>query len=104
MSEKDLQVHSAEYVRTGFSRRPGLLSGRSDRFRWAHHSCSRLLLSRRQRMGLYETPGAFEAMQHGACTRLMGVHLVKDAGHSVVEEQVKQVNRLLKDFLHQAQT
>jgi pimeloyl-ACP methyl ester carboxylesterase len=43
-------------------------------------------------------------MQHGACTRLLGVHLVKDAGHSVVEEQSDQVNRLLIEFLRQAKT
>jgi pimeloyl-ACP methyl ester carboxylesterase len=53
---------------------------------------------------VYQTPGAFEAMQHGACTRLMGVHLVKDAGHSVVEEQPEEVNRLLIEFLRQAKT
>ena len=52
--------------------------------------------------GVYQTPGAFEAMQHGACTRLMGVHLVKGAGHSVVEEQPEEVNRLLIEFLRQS--
>jgi len=51
---------------------------------------------------VYQTPGAFEAMQHGACTRLLGVHLVKGAGHSVVEEQAEQVNVLLVDFLREA--
>jgi pimeloyl-ACP methyl ester carboxylesterase len=52
--------------------------------------------------GVYQTPGAFEAMQHGACKRLWGVHLVNGAGHSVVEEEPGQVNRLLTDFLRQA--
>jgi hypothetical protein len=51
---------------------------------------------------VYQTPGAFEAMQHGACTKLLGVHLVKGAGHSVVEEQPEQVNRLLIEFLRGA--
>jgi pimeloyl-ACP methyl ester carboxylesterase len=52
--------------------------------------------------GVYQTPGAFEAMQHGACKRLLGVHLVNGAGHSVVEEQPRQVNQLLTDFLRKA--
>jgi hypothetical protein len=38
-------------------------------------------------------------MQHGACTRLLGVHFVKGAGHSVVEEQPAEVNRLVVEFL-----
>jgi pimeloyl-ACP methyl ester carboxylesterase len=41
-------------------------------------------------------------MQHGACTKLLGVHLVKDAGHSLAEEQPLEVNKLLVEFLHQA--
>ena len=46
-------------------------------------------------------PGAFEAMQHGACTRLLGVHLINGAGHSLAEEQPEEVNKLLIGFLRQ---
>jgi len=105
MSEKDLQVYSAEYLRTGFQ--GGLDYYRGD----LTASAGRLTIdvpacyiAGASEWGVYQTPGAFEAMQHGACTRLMGVHLVKDAGHSVVEEQAEQVNRLLEDFLRQART
>jgi pimeloyl-ACP methyl ester carboxylesterase len=52
--------------------------------------------------GVYQTPGAFEAMQRGACTKLLGVHLVKGAGHSVAEERPEEVNRLLVEFLQRA--
>jgi pimeloyl-ACP methyl ester carboxylesterase len=41
-------------------------------------------------------------MQRGACTHLLGVHLVDGAGHWMAEEQPQQVNQLLIDFLHRA--
>jgi pimeloyl-ACP methyl ester carboxylesterase len=103
MSEKDLQVYSSEYLRTGFQ--GGLDYYRGDLTAFAVRTIGVpvCFIAGAGEWGVYQTPGAFEAMQHGACTRLMGV-LVKDAGHSVVEEQAEQVNRLLKEFLHQAQT
>jgi pimeloyl-ACP methyl ester carboxylesterase len=33
------------------------------------------------------------------CSRLVGVHFVKGAGHSISEEQPEEVNRLLIAFL-----
>jgi pimeloyl-ACP methyl ester carboxylesterase len=51
---------------------------------------------------LHQSPGAFERMQHGACTHLLGVHLINGAGHSLAEEQPGQVNGLLLDFLRRA--
>jgi pimeloyl-ACP methyl ester carboxylesterase len=40
-------------------------------------------------------------MQHSACTKLLGVHRAKDAGHSLAEEQPEQVNKLLLEFLRE---
>jgi pimeloyl-ACP methyl ester carboxylesterase len=104
MSERDLQVYSAEYLRTGFQ--GGLNYYRGDLTAFAGRTIDvpACYIAGASEWGVYQTPGAFEAMQHGACTRLRGVHLVKDAGHSVVEEQAEQVNRFLNNFLHQAQT
>ena len=102
MSEKDLQVYSAEYLRTGFQ--GGLNFYRGDLTASAGSSIDipAYFIAGASEWGVYQTPGAFEAMQHGACTRLMGVHLVKGAGHSVVEEQPEEVNRLLIEFLRQS--
>lgn len=52
--------------------------------------------------GAYQTPGAFEAMQREACTKLLGVHPVNGAGHSVAEERPEEVTRLLIEFLQRA--
>jgi pimeloyl-ACP methyl ester carboxylesterase len=104
MSEKDLQVYSVEYLRTGFQ--GGLNYYRGDLTAFAGRTIDvpACYIAGANEWGVYQTPGAFEAMQHGACTRLLGVHLVENAGHSVVEEQAEQINRLLMDFLRQAQT
>ena len=48
---------------------------------------------------IHQKPGAFEAMQAGACRDLRGVHLLPGAGHWVQQEQAGAVNRLLLDFL-----
>jgi pimeloyl-ACP methyl ester carboxylesterase len=102
MSEKDLQVYSAEYIRTGFQ--GGLDYYRGDLTASATRTIDvpACYIAGASEWSVYQTPGAFESMQHGACTRLLGVHLVKGAGHSVVEEQPEEVNRLLIEFLRQS--
>jgi len=69
---------------------------------FAEHAIARGVPRDKIWLGVYQTPGAFEAMQRGACTKLMGVHLVKGAGHSVAEEQPEEVNRVLLEFLQRA--
>lgn len=49
--------------------------------------------------GVRQSPDAFESMKREACTDLRSVHLVDGAGHSVPEEQPREVNRLLLEFL-----
>jgi pimeloyl-ACP methyl ester carboxylesterase len=104
MSEKDLQVYSAEYLRTGFQGGLNYYRGDLTAFSGRTIDVPACYIAGASEWGVYQTPGAFEAMQHGACTRLMGVHLVKDAGHSVVEEQPEEVNRVLIEFMRQAKT
>ncbi len=53
--------------------------------------------------GTYQKPGDFEKMQKSVCTRMLGCHLVDGAGHWVQQEQPDKVNRLLLEFLRQAQ-
>ena len=109
MTERDMQVYSAEYVRTGFQ--GGLNSYRllsNPRYEWELNGFSgrtidvpSCYIAGAREWGVYQAPGAFETMQTSSCTRLLGVHLVRDAGHSVAEEQPSEVNRLLIEFLQQ---
>jgi pimeloyl-ACP methyl ester carboxylesterase len=108
MTEKDLQVYSAEYIRTGFQGGLNLyrifgISGELSSFSGRTIDIPACYLAGASEWGVYQSPGAFEAMQHGACTRLLGVHLVNGAGHSLAEEQPEQVNQLLIEFLRRAQ-
>lgn len=109
LTEDDMDVYSAEFERTGFQ-------GGLNYYRVAEHPSLgaelRVFAGRTidvpacyiggdREWAVYQTPGAFETM-HQACTRLLGVHLVKQAGHSVPEEQPGEVNRILLNFLREA--
>ena len=49
--------------------------------------------------GVYQKPGACEAMQQSACTKMVGCHLVEGAGHWVQQEQPQAVVDLLLAFM-----
>jgi pimeloyl-ACP methyl ester carboxylesterase len=107
MTEQDLNVYSTEYGRTGFQGGLNLyrifdVAGDLNAFSGRTIDVPACYLAGASDWGVYQSPGAFEAMQHGACTRLLGVHLVNGAGHSLAEEQPRQVNALLLAFLQQA--
>jgi len=110
LTEQDLRVYSTEYSRTGFQGGLNYYRILTDpRFDADLNSFSgrtidvpTMFIGGARDWGVRQSPGAFERMQHGACTRLLGVHLVDGAGHWMAEEQPQQVNPLLIDFLHQA--
>jgi pimeloyl-ACP methyl ester carboxylesterase len=107
LPDEELRVYSAEYARTGFQ--GGLQSyrvGTSPSF-----AAELLLFSGRaievpacfiagaRDWGVYQRPGALEAMQTTGCADFRGVHLLDGAGHWVQQEQPDAVNRLLLRFL-----
>ena len=109
LPDADLRVYSAEYGRTGFQ---GGLQGY--RVRWTPGYTTEiqtfagrtidipsLVIGGKSDWGISQRPGAFEAMQKRACTRMLGVHLLDGAGHWVQQEQSDEVNRLLVEFLRQ---
>jgi len=107
LPDHELAFYSAEYARTGFQ--GGLQwyrCGTSGAFSaeletWAGRTIDvpACFIAGKQDWGTYQRPGVYEAMQQGACTRMLGCHLVEGAGHWVQQEQPAEVNRLLLEFL-----
>ena len=107
LTEQELAVYSAEFARTGFQ---GALN-------WYRCSTSEALsadlhlfsdrtidvpscfIAGSSDWGVYQKPGALEAMQRFACTQMTGCHLVEGAGHWVQQEQAAAVADLLLAFL-----
>ena len=107
LPDEDLRVYSNEYGRTGFQ--GGLQAyrvGSSGRFTSELQTFSgrtidqpSMFIGGKSDWGVYQNPGALESMQKTACTQMLGVHLVDDAGHWVQQEQPEAVSRLLLKFL-----
>ena len=106
LTEQDLAIYAAEYIRTGFQ---GGLNyyriGSDPRYEAELNSFSgrtidvpASYIGGAREWAVYQSPGAFESMRT-VCTQLRGVHLVAQAGHSLSEEQPRQVNKLLLEFL-----
>jgi pimeloyl-ACP methyl ester carboxylesterase len=107
LPDRELAYYSAEYARTGFQ--GGLQwyrCGTSDAFTAELETYSgrtidvpSCFIAGKQDWGIYQRPGALEAMRSKACTKMIGCHLVDGAGHWVQQEQPEQVSRLLLQFL-----
>jgi len=115
LPDRELAVYSAEYERTGFQ--GGLQwyrCGTSGAFNaelqlWSGRTIDvpSAFIAGKQDWGTYQRPGAFEAMQSNACTRMLGVrmlgcHLIDGAGHWVQQEQPREVAQMLLQFIQQA--
>ena len=102
-------MYTAEYARTGFQ--GGLqqyrcvfdakLNAELRLFSARTIDVPSAFISGKSDWGVYQTPGAFEAMKNKACTRLVDVHLVEGAGHWVQQEQPQTFNERLLRFLRE---
>ena len=110
LPDGELAFYSAEYGRTGFQGglqwyrcgTSGAFNAELQLFAGRTIDVPSCFISGKQDWGTYQRPGVFEAMQAGACTRLLGCHLIDGAGHWVQQEQPDEVSRLLLDFLRNA--
>jgi len=110
LTEAELAVYGTEFERTGFQgglnwyrcRTSGAYAPELEVFSGRTIDVPSCFIAGRQDWGVRQVPGAFEAMQTEACTRMLACHLVEGAGHWVPQEQADAVNRLLRDFLDRA--
>jgi pimeloyl-ACP methyl ester carboxylesterase len=110
LPDRELSFYAGEYARTGFQ--GGLQwyrCGASGAFTaeyetWSGRSIDvpSCFISGQQDWGIYQRPGAIEAMQTTACTDMRSVHLIDGAGHWVQQEQPDEVSRLLLAFFRDA--
>ena len=108
-TDEDVAVYASEYGRTGFQ--GGLQGYRRSleprnnaellTFSGRTIDVPSVFISGKSDWGVYQTPGAAEAMRTKACTKMTGFHLIQGAGHWVQQEQPEEVSRLLTEFLRQ---
>lgn len=107
LPDGELAIYAHEFARTGFQGglqwyRAGT-SGLNTRdmalFAGRRIEVPALFLAGASDWGVYQAPGAFEAMQTEACSDMRGCHLVGGAGHWVQQEQPDAVSGLLLNFL-----
>ena len=107
LPERELQVYSEEYERTGFQGglqwyRSGVIGDELLTFAGRTIDIPSLFIAGSSDWGAYQRPGSLERMQERACTDMRGVHFVDGAGHWVQQEQPAATVRLLLDFLRTA--
>jgi len=109
LPDRELAFYSAEYTRTGFQGglqwyrcgTSGAFTAELETYSGRSIDVPSCFISGKQDWGTYQRPGAYEAMQSTACSRMIGCHLVDGAGHWVQQEQPVEVSRLLLAFLRQ---
>jgi pimeloyl-ACP methyl ester carboxylesterase len=107
LTEAELRVYSDEYSRTGFQgglqwyrcRTGSVDVAEQQVFAGRTIDVPFLFVAGKADWGVYQRPGAFEAMQTRACTRVVGCHLLDGAGHWVQQEQPEAVTALLLGLL-----
>jgi pimeloyl-ACP methyl ester carboxylesterase len=110
LPDRELAFYSAEYARTGFQgglqwyrgNTSGAFTAELQTWSGSTIDVPSCFIAGRQDWGIYQRPGAYEAMQSTACTNMIGCDLIDGAGHWVQQEQPAEVNRLLLRFLEQA--
>ncbi|HEY0181717.1 MAG TPA: alpha/beta hydrolase [Rhodopila sp.] len=107
LPDNELRVYSGEYERTGFQgglqwyrcRTQGVGNAELQVFSGRTIDVPFLFIAGAKDWGTYQTHGAFERMQTGACTQVRGCHLLDGAGHWVQQENPAGVISLLLTFL-----
>lgn len=107
LTDEELDFYSEEFTRTGFQ---GGLNWYRCRIEEPYASELKLLSDKQIEVpagfiagasdwGIFQQPGALEAMENHACKQWLGLNLIGDAGHWVQQEQPQAVSHLLLEYL-----
>jgi pimeloyl-ACP methyl ester carboxylesterase len=106
LPDSELVVYAAEFERTGFQGglqwyrcTGGKYTAELETFSGRTIDVPACFIAGSSDWGVYQSPGALERMESGACSQWRGTHLVDGAGHWVQQEQPEAVTKLLLDFL-----
>jgi pimeloyl-ACP methyl ester carboxylesterase len=107
LPDEELAVYSSEFARTGFQGAlqwyrcgtSGIDAADLRLFAGRTIDVRSLFIAGASDWGVYQAPGAFEALGTRACSRFEGSHLIPSAGHWVQQEQPQAVVDLLLKFL-----
>jgi pimeloyl-ACP methyl ester carboxylesterase len=107
LPDDDLAVYVREFARTGFQGglnwyrcgTSGLVAKDLRLFAGRKIDVPAAYIAGAADWGVYQSPGAFEAMQERACSRFLDVELVAGAGHWVQQEQPEATVAALLRFL-----
>jgi pimeloyl-ACP methyl ester carboxylesterase len=110
LPDRELAFYAGEYARNGFQGglqwyrcgTSGAFTAELEIYSGRRIDVPSCFISGQQDWGIYQRPGAIEAMQTSACSDMRAVHLIDGAGHWVQQEQPDEVSRLLLDFLGSA--
>ncbi len=111
LTDEELAVYSHAFAHTGFQGalnwyRAGIdetLAAELKVFSGRRIEVPSVFIAGASDWGIYQKPGAFEAMQKTACSRMVDCHLVPGAGHWVQQEQAQAVAALLLAFMQNLQ-
>lgn len=106
LTDAELAVYASEFGRTGFQgglqwyrgRTQGTWNG-DTLFAGRTIDVPSIFIAGASDWGIYQFPGAIEAMETRVCTKFRGLHLIDGAGHWVQQEQPAEVVRLLVEFV-----
>jgi pimeloyl-ACP methyl ester carboxylesterase len=107
LPDRELAVYSGEFGRTGFQGglqwyrcgTSGLSAWDLRLFAGRTVDVPAMFIAGASDWGVYQAPGAFEALGTQVCSQFGGSHLIKGAGHWVQQEQPEAVVDLLLGFL-----
>jgi pimeloyl-ACP methyl ester carboxylesterase len=113
LTDADVDVYAGEYKRTGFqgglnaayrvAGEPKLIA---ELFTFSGRTIDvpSCFVAGKSDWGIYQFPGAVEAMRTTACPNMIGFHILDGAGHWVQQERHETVTQILLQFLKDQRT